>query len=278
MRFSVVIPTCNRPDMLAACLGRLAPGRTTFAAADYEVVVTDDGVRPSAEKLIAETFPWAKWSRGPRRGIAANRNAGAALARGEWIAFLDDDCLPEPGWLEAYARAAQHQPELAVLEGRTISGVERMGALEIAPVNETGGMLWSCNLAIRADTFRQVGGFDEELGSNLEDVDLRLRLKHAGAETLFVSAAAVVHPPRPLRPLLRQVREHRTYFQFARKHGITVRAAGLNWRAYLVWRYQILRRSRNVGEAARFAGRSLAEAILILPLCFWWALSVRPRK
>src|SRR5438552_17841427 len=103
MLISVIIPTCHRNDLLVRCLDGLAPGKQDLLPEHYEVIVSDDGSRSTAEKLIAGTYPWARWVTGPRRGPAANRNHGAKHARGEWLAFVDDDCLPDKGWLEAIA-------------------------------------------------------------------------------------------------------------------------------------------------------------------------------
>ena len=56
------------------------------------------------ERFLAQQYPWVSWGRGPRRGPAANRNAGALRARGEWLAFTDDDCVPDPNWLAPVLR------------------------------------------------------------------------------------------------------------------------------------------------------------------------------
>src|SRR5260370_5877800 len=115
--FSVIVPTCHRNDDLGRCLEALKIGQrpTGGPAADgadsiigkerfqYEVIVTDDGTLTTAEALIREGFPWAKWFEGPHRGPAANRNYGASQAKGDWLLFIDDDCIPGTGWLEAYA-------------------------------------------------------------------------------------------------------------------------------------------------------------------------------
>src|ERR1700733_6028896 len=101
---SVVIPTSHRPDLLSSCLDRLAPGVQTFPANLYEVVVSDDG-EPTIDELLAERYPWATCLKGPRKGPAANRNNGARFAHAKWIAFTDDDCVPDSGWLAAYAAA-----------------------------------------------------------------------------------------------------------------------------------------------------------------------------
>ena len=87
-RFSVVIPTCRRNDALAACLDCLADGAQTLPARGYEVIVADDAPDgQNARAMVAERFPWAHWVAGPGKGPAANRNRGAAEARGAWLAF-----------------------------------------------------------------------------------------------------------------------------------------------------------------------------------------------
>src|SRR5437870_4053857 len=98
---SVIIPTCNRPEQLSACLSRLGSGAQTLPFNRYEVIVSDDGRRMPAEEHLAKSFPWVRWVTGPGLGPAANRNCGAKAALGQWLAFVDDDCLPEKTWLEA---------------------------------------------------------------------------------------------------------------------------------------------------------------------------------
>ena len=280
MKFSVVIPTCDRLESLGACLGRLAPERQRLPETDYEVIVTDDGRRLSAEVMVRERYPWAAWTRGPCRGPAANRNHGASLARGRWLAFTDDDDEPHQDWLVAFSEAIEGMREPAILEGRTSTVSERIGPFQEAPVNETGGYLWSCNFAIRAEEFRRLGGFDEGFpAAHLEDVDFLRRARQAACEIVFVPAAVVMHPPRPLGPILRQVLGYRSYFYFARKHGVSLRDAGFSWHASVRWRWTKWRSSRSAMEAIRWAARCAAEASLLIPLCAWWrirhAVSIR---
>jgi GT2 family glycosyltransferase len=199
LKFSVVVPACDRPEQLAQCLTQLAPGKQTFPALNYEVIITDDSRNPRVREWVQNKFAWATWTAGPRKGPAANRNHGAALAKHEWIAFTDDDCLPEPGWLAAFAEAIAvatgTPPE--VLEGRTYADRPKQSLAERAPINSTGGYLWSCNLAVKADLFRQLGGFDEKFPfASMEDVDFAQRLRTAGAREQFVAAAGVCHPWR----------------------------------------------------------------------------------
>jgi len=194
-RISVIIPTCHRNDLLAKCLDCLAPGVQTLLTDQYEVIVTDDGSKSTAELMVREQYPWVRWVAGPRRGPAANRNNGARMAKGKWLAFTDDDCLPESGWLEAYSITVT--PDWIVYEGRTLCKDGLKSPLSHAPVNYTGGYLWSCNFMISEILFQEIRGFDEEFASPaMEDVDLRERLKSAGYPFSFVADAVVDHPPR----------------------------------------------------------------------------------
>jgi GT2 family glycosyltransferase len=197
---SVVIPTRDRNETLARCLDRLAPCAQSLSHDQYEVVVSDDSAHAAARELIFERYPWARWTPGPRRGPAANRNAGSRVARGEWLAFTDDDCLPEAGWLDAFAAAFNPSADaLDVLEGRTTCLAGLDSPRETAPVNLDGGKLWSCNFAIRRAHLEQVGGFDERYPyPHMEDADLQARLLKSGFMIRFVPGADVDHPPRPL--------------------------------------------------------------------------------
>lgn len=193
---SVVVPTCHRNELLARCLDRLAPGTQTLPAGEYEVIVSDDGSKSTAEELIRTQYPWAKWVPGPRRGPAANRNSGARQAKAPWIAFTDDDCVPDLGWLQSFVAALR--PEVQVYEGKTTSVEPYCPLIAEAPVNLTGGNLWSCNMMIAASLFHRIGGFDETFPyANQEDSDLRERLRYQGHSLLFVEEAIIDHPARP---------------------------------------------------------------------------------
>ncbi len=195
--FSVIIPTCHRNEALALCLERLAPGAQTLPFEQYEVIVTDDGRETTAEAMVRERFSWATWTQGPRRGPAANRNHGASLACGEWLAFTDDDCLPDTGWLTALTEAAESS--VLAVEG----AVRPLGNAQVdmaeCPVNTTGGLFWSANVAVRKDLFEAIGGFEERFRiAAHEDEDLYLRIRHH-ASVQFQPGAIVYHPVRVAR-------------------------------------------------------------------------------
>ena len=211
MNFSIIIPTCNRTDLLRLCLDRFAPGcqhRATLRGdgapseqePTYEVIVTDDGASEQTQALIAELYPWVKWTPGPRRGPASNRNHGASLATAEWVIFVDDDCVPDLGIVSAYGCARLANPGAQVIEGRTYVDRPRRSLAECAPQNESGGFLWSCNFAIQRELFRALGGFDERFPyACMEDVDFRERLVARVGKFVFCKDAAVCHPWRPRR-------------------------------------------------------------------------------
>ncbi len=194
IKFSVIIPTYHRNDLLAKCLDCLAPGVQTLPAEQYEVIVTDDGSQTTAEEMIKQQYPWVKWAAGPRSGPAANRNNGAKYAQGEWLAFTDDDCLPVQEWLEAYADATKGSA--LALEGAIHPLGNPDQDLAECPINLTGGCFWSANIAVQRALFEEVSGFDPNypLAAH-EDQDLKLRLELI-TTIVFVSTAIVTHPVR----------------------------------------------------------------------------------
>lgn len=195
LKISVIIPTCHRNDLLAKCLNCLAPGVQTLSPEQYEVIVTDDGSRSTAEQLVRDKYPWARWVEGPRRGPAANRNRGAATSHGDWLAFTDDDCLPSREWLSALTMAII--PCVEIYEGKTTCEAGVRSPMEQAPINLHGGWLWSCNMMVHNDVFQNLGGFDERFPHpHMEDTDLRERIKFAMHPFLFVESAVIDHPPR----------------------------------------------------------------------------------
>jgi|GEM_PF-633361 len=193
---SIVVPTCHRNDLLAKCLECLAPGQQAVDAGDYEVIVTDDGRRETAREMVAQRFPWARWVAGPKDGPAANRNNGAREARGEWIAFTDDDCLPQATWLGEIARIAREN-RAEVIEGRTLTPDKVDSPFRQGVENTGGGVFWSCNLAVKRAVFLDLGGFDEDFKeASDEDMEFGWRLRQRGCSWCFAAEALVLHPVR----------------------------------------------------------------------------------
>ncbi|MGV3660602.1 MAG: glycosyltransferase family 2 protein [Prosthecobacter sp.] len=228
---SIIIPTCNRTDDLRACLEKLVPQLP--ADGSVEVIAADDGSSSLSKEMLTVVFPSVQWLQGPRRGPAANRNRGALAARGEWLIFMDDDLVPEPGYLQGYLDVMQAAPrQLCVLEGATMRLPKPPSLLWEAPENirAHGHLTCSCNFAIRAATYRDMEGFDERYlgGVYAEDTDLSARLQSAGFRVEFVPAACVVHPIRHLPDVAKLARRWEGKVIFAFDQGASWLTVG--WR------------------------------------------------
>jgi glycosyltransferase involved in cell wall biosynthesis len=112
---SLIIPTYQRPTAIRCLLDALAL-QTLAAKGLFQVIVVDDG---SPQPLTLDTSRWAgkfhlTLVRQGNRGPSIARNHGVDFADGEIIAFTDDDCLPQPRWLESIAREVKRHPESLV--------------------------------------------------------------------------------------------------------------------------------------------------------------------
>ena len=189
---AIVIPTRNRTEFLKRCLSKLVPYVSTHP--ECSITVTDDGDASVTREALAAEMGLVQVVQGPRRGIPANRNCGAAHSTGDLLIFLDDDCIPGPNLIATYQEAALKNPEVGVFEGRISQAGKVSGFADSIPENETGGYLWSCNFAVRRSIFEKINGFDERLRFAAEDGDFYLRVKK---HTLvpFLPEARVWHEP-----------------------------------------------------------------------------------
>ena len=196
--FSILIPTYERADDLRICLHSLR-FENQKGSPPYEIIVTDDSSTNHSKKLVAEEFPFASWGMGKRKGPAGNRNAGATRAQGEWIVFIDDDCIAQKGYLLAYLKAIEEHPNTDLFEGYIFPDRPKRTWAETCPENSSGGMFWTSNLCVRKTVFDELGGFDEDFEVAYEDIDFAHRIQQSGKKTLFVKDAAACHPWRTLK-------------------------------------------------------------------------------
>ena len=147
------------------------------------------------------------------RGLAYNRNRVIEAARGDVLVWTDDDCMPQPGWLESLLSALD-TPSISAAAGTilippagyvgdSISALGfpaggSAGYATMFPVHEDGTTdnLPSGNCAIRADVVRELGGFDESMTLGGEDTEFSYRLRQAGHRVRYCPDATVVHPAR----------------------------------------------------------------------------------
>ena len=196
--FSVIVPCYERPEDLLNCLKSLSP-ENQERAPPYEIIVTDDSRTDRCRKAVELEFPSVFWKEGKMKGPAGNRNAGAARAKGEWIIFIDDDCIAQPGYLAAYENAIKSDSSLGLIEGRIFPDRPRRTWAEGCPANEKGGLFWTSNLCVKKSIFIDIGGMDEQFEVAYEDIDFARRLRDENIPSLFVYEAAVCHPWRSVR-------------------------------------------------------------------------------
>jgi GT2 family glycosyltransferase len=196
----------------------LAEGRQSLSFARYEVIVSDDGSGFPAESFCREKFPWVRYTHGPQKGPAANRNNGASLAAHAWLVFLDDDCVPDRDLLEQYQKGCLANPGNLIFEGCILPIGEKLAYNYECPVNKEGGVLWSCNMMVDKGLFLRLGGFDEEYPfASMEDVDFRLRVMKEG-KILFNKGAMVYHPWTKVEsPQVKFERAYQSHIIFLKK-------------------------------------------------------------
>ena len=199
---SVVVPTHRRADLLARCLNALL---AQDLDAGYEILVVDDALDEATRRLVTDLSRRA----GPqncclrylpnagRSGPAASRNVGWRSARAPIVAFTDDDCVPQPGWLreglaafrDGVSAAAGH---IVVPLGERPTDYERNAA------GLSGAVFVTANCFCRRAALEQVGGFDERYEvAWREDSDLQFAIEQRGLTIARAGQAVVVHPVRP---------------------------------------------------------------------------------
>ena len=131
-----------------------------------------------------------------RSGLARNRGIRHSL--GDVVLFTDDDCLPEPGWIEAMVRAIGQDAGIVGVEGLTYTRLREVSPFVHFTAGSSGGYP-TCNVGYRAGALRAAGGFDWAAfpAANKEDVDLAYRMMRLGT-VIAAPSARVFHPARSI--------------------------------------------------------------------------------
>ena len=210
-RISVVICAYNAEATIRECLD--AALRLDYP--DFEVVVVDDGSTDATGELV-RGYPVRVIST-ENRGLSNARNTGAEAADGEVIAYLDSDAYPDPHWLRHLAHTFGTTGAVGVGgpnipprgDGAIAECVARSpgGPAHVLLSDTVAEHLPGCNLAVRAEALRAIGGFDPRFHAAGDDVDVCWRLQDAGGSLAFDPAAVVWHHRRnSIRAYWRQQR------------------------------------------------------------------------
>jgi glycosyltransferase involved in cell wall biosynthesis len=206
---SVVVCTRDRPEQLRACLDSLRWLRTR----PLEVVVVDNAPSDERARELCETYPEVRYVREPVAGLSRARNRGIAQSRGELVAFTDDDCVVDPGWLDGLGETFA-DPLVMVAVGY-------VGPLELETRGQCVFQLYGSfarrfertvydgletmhtglgdgNCFVRREAFAEVGLFAEDLGPGTpaksgQDADLFHRIFLAAYRLAFEPARITWH-------------------------------------------------------------------------------------
>ena len=208
-KVSVIVCTRDRAESCRDTLARLLESRPSTA----ELIVVDQSRDDSTRAALAGLagFESVIYIRSTRRGLSTARNEGADAASGELLLYTDDDCLPDPGWIEAWQECLTSEREVGVgfgqvscppfdpAKGYTAGFNTRNGShgAELFRLG-AGHVGMGANMAVPKRVWQSLGGFDEGLGAGTrfpagEDADLAYRALKAGLRIRHLAAARVWH-------------------------------------------------------------------------------------
>jgi len=209
---SIVIPVYNQFAHTLACLRAIAAHPPAVA---IEVIVSDDGSSDETASALAQVDGVHYHRRARNGGFIAACNDGAAQARGEFLVFLNNDTIPQPGWLDTLLATFDIAPDVGLAGAQLVYPDGRL--------QEAGGIVFSdgsahnygrfespndprygyvrdadyCSgaaLAIRRSLFDRIGGFDTRYApAYFEDTDLGFAVREAGLRVVYQPHSCVVH-------------------------------------------------------------------------------------
>lgn len=215
LEFSVVICTDGRASALSNTLRSLR----YLGGPEFEVCVVRGPCEDGTEDVLSPWLNQLKVARNPERNLSISRNLGISMAAGEIIAFLDDDAIPEPEWLQDLA-AAFADPRVGGAGGFVYNHTGKEFQYRFATTNRLGDAdlgweratpefcfpysanyphLLGTNSSFRRAAILEVGGFDEEFEYYLDETDLCCRIVDLGWEIRQLSNAFVHHKFLPSR-------------------------------------------------------------------------------
>ena len=202
---SIIIPTYNRPKQLSACLHSLAD--LDYSRKRFEIVIVDDGSRETLDDTITPFQDRLNLTLIRKRngGPASARNQGAQIARGEFLAFTDDDCRLSTDWLTIMETRFETEPD-SMFGGYSVNCLTKnifattsQLIVDIVydfynPTADKATFITSNNMAMSARLYKKINGFDVSFPkAAAEDRDFCDRWIHAGYQIIYAPEAKVYH-------------------------------------------------------------------------------------
>jgi mycofactocin glycosyltransferase len=218
---SVIIPTRDRKDVIIECLDSVFD--QDYQKDRIEVIVVDDGSVDGTDAVLSG-YPCRVITHPESRGQSCCRNAGAAIAQGEILAFLDSDCVASPLWLKELTPSFEWEEVGAVggfvdgyFEGSTLDRYEKtfsslnMGKRVLNDGDDSSTLyVPTCNLLVRRSVYEKVGGIAEDMRVG-EDVDFCWRMRKEGYRLIYIPYGPVKHKHRnTLTTMLKRRAEYGT--------------------------------------------------------------------
>ena len=208
---SVIIVNHNGRQWLEPCLSAL----TAQGAPGVEVVLVDNNSSDGSLDLVRERFRDVRLVTAESNlGFAEGNNLGARMARGRYLAFLNNDTIAAPDWARALQRALEVDPSIGLATSQIVylhdpsivdsagdgylragGAFKRLHGQPAALAAESADVFGACGAAfmIRRDLFRELGGFDADFFMVYEDVDLSFRARLRGYRCVYAADAVVRH-------------------------------------------------------------------------------------
>lgn len=229
---SVVVPVYNRPGEVEELLESLA----LQDKRDFEVVIVEDGSRLSSREVVTRYVDSLNivYYEKPNSGPGPSRNYGAKRASGDFLIFLDSDCIVPIGYMEVVEHAIESGvrmfggPDMAA---ESFSSLQKAVSYSMTSFFTTGGIRGgkkkldrfiprSFNMGIAKDVFLSIGGFSAMRFG--EDIDISMRAIESGVEPVLLSEAGVYHKRRTrMEAFFRQV-----YFSGIARVNLSIRHRG----------------------------------------------------
>lgn len=210
---SIIIPVHNRAPLTRQCLKALLAG--PYAADPPEIIVVDDASTDLTSHMLAGFGAAITTLRqSANLGFATACNLGAAASRGDCLVFLNNDTLPQPGWLDALLAYAEAHPAAGAIGAKLLfpnDTIQHAGVVicqdhlprhvymgfpaDHPAVNKSRRfpIVTGACLMVRRSAFAQANGFDTGFYNAYEDVDLCLRLGELGHEVHYCHESVLYH-------------------------------------------------------------------------------------